>query len=372
MRKRDLSILSGALLLGLLAGIVVLGQDSYGGELTPPPMPDVTAPPAAAADPAAQIAEAVVTPAPVAVADASDGGRRTGVAGWTKGVVKGDIQLAVSVLDRLTTINIVVEEARSEIGPGNTFRRRNRLIVPVKLGVGTPTFEVTDIPFSDYPYVVSAQAPGLNGSRSTVTIDANTPLVDDVMLRITPPAPFSVLVRDQDSAPYAGLDVLMMPAGEPGGRANHQGVTDNFGSIIFEEVLAGDYQVHVSLGGQAVVPAQTLTVQPGFVIASTKVRGQQAALTVPRGVPLQLVVHDRAGYGIADAAVTATATDRLKLTEINTATNAGGRADFTHLAPGSWQLTIQKQGFHRVDLQLTLRSGQEPVYREVPMAVIVR
>lgn len=372
MRTRDLSILSGILLLGVFAGIVVLSQGDYGGELAPPPAPAAAHAPDAAPPPSPEPLEGSATAAPLVAADASSGGRSTDVAGWTKGIVKGDIQLAVSVLDRLTSITVVVEEARNEVGPGNTFRRRNRLVVPVQMGRGTPTFEVTDIPFSQYPYVVSVYAPGLNGSRRTVTIDDKTPLIDDIVLSITPGAPFSVLVRDQDAAPYVGLDVLMMPAGEPGGRPNHQAATDNFGSIVFEDVLAGDYQVFISLGGQSVVPAQTITVQPGLAYATSRVRGQQAALTVPRGVPVQLQVHDRLGYGIADAALTATATDRIKLTEIKTTTNAAGRADFTHLAPGTWQVTIEKQGFQRADLQLTLRAGQEPLYREVPLAVRIR
>jgi hypothetical protein len=353
--------------------MVILSQETFADQLIPPAPAEVTAP-----TPAALPLEAMQQPAPAAVAElgragdvlpATAGERRprTETSGWTKGVIRGDIQLAVSVLNRLQSISIVVEEARSAIGQDNRFHRTNKLIVPVTLGVGTPTFEVTDVPFSDYPYRVMVQAPGLNGSWRHVNIDQHQPLVDDVVLTITPGTPFSLLVRDQDTAPYPKLDIVMQPIGEPLGRAWQKGTTDNFGSIVFEDVLAGDYSLQVTENGQSLLEPRTITVQPGTRGHNAAVIGQSQSLLIPRGIPVRVQVHDPAGYGIADAKVVATNKDRIKLHEVPLVSDAGGFADFAQLQVGSWHIVVEKDGFHRIDFTLTLKAGQDPVNKQVKL-----
>ena len=374
MRPRDLAILCGVLCLGAAAGIAILSQDTFAEQLIPPPPAES---PPAAADVTAPPAEAEPLPAVATghlhrvddVLPTGSGARRhrTDTAGWTKGMIRGDIQLAVSALDRLQSISVVVEEARSAIGPDNRFQRVHKLIVPVKLGVGTPTFEVPDVPFSEYPYRVMAHAPGLNGSWRHVTIDQDHALVDDVVLTITPGTPFSLLVRDQDAAPYPKLDVTMQPVGEPLGRSWQKGITDNFGSIVFEQVLAGDYTLEVADNGELLLEPRTITVQPGTRGHNAAVVGQSQSLVIPRGIPVRLQVHDPAGYGIADAKVTALATHVIKLKELNKTTDAGGFVDFAHLQPGTWAIAIEKEGCHRVDFQLNLKAGQDPVVRLVKL-----
>jgi hypothetical protein len=205
-----------------------------------------------------------------------------------------------------------------------------------------------------------------------VTIDEAHPLVDDVMLAITPGSPFSILVRDQDASPYTDIDIFMRAVGEPAGRPPHRGVTDNFGSLVFGDVLAGDYQVQVTQGGQALCEPHTVSVQPGLVTYGTKVQGQSLPLTIPRGVPVQLLVHDAAGYPLPDSRVTATALDRIKLTTAETTTDFGGRAHFHHLQVGRWQITVERDLFQRHDQTLALKSGQEPAYLDVKLIPIRR
>ncbi|HEX5052775.1 MAG TPA: carboxypeptidase-like regulatory domain-containing protein, partial [Planctomycetota bacterium] len=321
MRTRDLWMLSGAFCLAAVAGVAMLSQNTFVEAFAPRelgPAADATpaagTPEVAAAEAAVQRDHEPVVVAPVEafVSTKVRDGDRVDTTGWTSGMVKGDIQLAVSILDRLSTITVAVEEARNPTGTGATFRHPWRSLVRVERGRGTPTFEVKDIPFSDYPYIVSVYAPGLNGGRRTVTVDANTPLVDDIVLAITPGSPFTVLARDQDAAPYSGLDVRMQPVGDPAGRPRALGTTDNFGSVVFESVLAGDYQVTVSQDGQPLTEVQTITVQPGNRSFGTKVQGQGYTITVPRGVPLQVQVNDPRGYGVADVELTATASDKIK------------------------------------------------------------
>ena len=141
------------------------------------------------------------------------------------------------------------------------------------------------------------------------------------------------------------------------GRGKHGSKTNNFGGVLFDSVLEGDYQVRFSIDGQLITEPQTIHVQPG---ASSVVQGQSHATTIPRGVPLQVEVADRVGYAIADVRVTATAKDRIKLTAIELLTDGIGRCLFSHLQPGEWQITIERQGFERKDLTMTLQAGVMP------------
>ncbi len=355
MRPRELFVLCSIVCVGLATGILMLGEETHAG-IEPEGFTATTAPITDVAEPAppAPVAEqgTVEVPRPAVARDTT-----AETVGWTSGTIRGDIQLAVSVMDKLTTISVVVEEQRSMIGADNTFVRPTRIQMPVERGIGTPTFEVRNVPFSEYPYVVSVLAPGLNGGRRVLTVDPQHALVDNVVLTITPGTPFSVLVRDQDAMPYPGIDVRMLPVGDPLGRGKHAGKTNNFGSVLFDCVLAGDYQVMFSVDGQAITETQTITVQPG---SRTVVQGQSHAVTIARGVPVQVEVADRSGYAIADVKVTATAKDRIKLTALELNTNGIGRCLYSHLQPGEWQLTIEKAGFERKDLPLTVQSGVEP------------
>lgn len=371
MRTRDTLILIGALGLCAAAGLVILTQETFAGDLPPTP-PAASEPLAASApdpgDTAAVEATAGGTDhaAPVAATAGADQTVRTDTAGWTTGIVRGDIQLAVSVLDRIESITVAIEEARQATSDDGAFRPQYRMVVPVRRGIGTPTFEVRDVPFSEYPYVVSVYSPGLNGTRRTLTIDEQTPLVEDVVLAITPGSPFSVLLRDQDSVPCPGFEVRMQPVGEPFGRRAGVGTSDNFGSVVFEDMLAGPYQLAVSLGGQPIGDVETITVQPGhsnFHAGTT--HGQGHTVTVPRGMPQTVQVSDVAGYGVAEAKVTATATDRIRLTVLEATTDYGGKAQFAHLTPGTWQLDVDKDGFQRSHLMVKVQADQPPPLQQV-------
>ncbi|MBX3461688.1 MAG: carboxypeptidase regulatory-like domain-containing protein [Planctomycetes bacterium] len=368
MRLRDLLILATLVAVFGGAGLWFTSQESLAVEL-PPGGPAAAGgeerPPAGSAPATAVSGDHAI---PLAADAAARAPRRQDTAGWTHGIVRGDIQLAVSVLDRIQTISVAVEEARRAIAADGSFRNPYRAIVPVRLGAGTPTFEIRDIPFSEFPYIVSVHAPGLNGSRRTVVIDADTPLVDDVVLTISPGSPFSLLLRDQDALPYTGVQVQLVPTGEPHGRRGAVATSDSFGSVVFEDVLAGDYQVRTSVGGQPVGEMQTLTVQPGLgSFQGSAVRGQGHTLTIPRGVPLVVDVADAAGYGVAEALVKATATDRIKLTELEATTDYGGKARFPHLTPGVWQIDVSKDGFQRSHRLVTIQAGQEPPAQQVQL-----
>ena len=371
MRPRDLTVLLGILGLGAAAGIAFFGQDTFAQPLVPP------GPAVVATDATGDSSPSTATPAvgdvessEVAVAHAT--AVRSGntpppeTTGWTKGVIRGDIGIAVSVLDQLQSISVLVEEMRSAIDQDGKVVRPESKVVRVERGAGTPTFEIDGITFSDHPYKVSVYAPGLNGDQRIVTIDKDHPIAD-VRLDITPGAPFTVFVRDQDNLPHQGVDVRLLPIGDPPGRPKQQGATDNSGGAVFASVLRGDYQLYLSTNGQLLTEVKTITVQGRVPMRSGVVSGQSTSVVIPRGVEVTLAVHDVAGYGVAAAKVTAIATDRVRATEILGEADAHGRVTFPHLQPGSWHLQIEKENFQRVDLQIRLVAGQEPQHKDVRM-----
>lgn len=352
MRTREL-LLATALAVGVIAAWWMLGDEPEtppGGHPTPPPA-------AAPSDPAAEPQGSDSLPA--AVTWSPPPRQQPNTAGWTAGVVRGDVQIAVSILDRIRSINVVVEELRNPLASDGPFQHPHRQVVPVPIGQGTPTFEVRGIPFSSHPYSVRLYSPGLNSSQRTVVIDAEHPLHDDLVLTLSPGAPFSVLVRDQDATPLVGHEVQMVPYGDPPGRPAQRGVSDNFGSVVFEDVLAGDYQVRVLLAGQAVDDGQLVTVPGDGRMYGPKVQGQSTAITVQRGVPLEVTVLN-GNLGLQGAQVRLVPTDRLRLLELEDTTDYAGKVRFPRLLPGIWQLDVWKDDFERTSRQFTIKAGDPP------------
>ncbi|MBL8755909.1 MAG: carboxypeptidase regulatory-like domain-containing protein [Planctomycetes bacterium] len=371
MHARELALLCAASVLVAAGGIAFFTQETHAAGLLPEgleptsvttesPAPDATSTAAATAD----LGDDGHPVMPVAVSIGED--RKLDTSGWTAGRIKGDIQIAVSVLDRIESIHVTVAESRNPIASGKYTPAFHR-VVPVVRGRGTPTFDIDGIPFSDHPYVVSVHAPGLNGNRRTLTIDKSHPYCDDIVLSITPGVPLSVLLRDQDNVQFPGLDVLLLPVDEPPARHALRATSDSYGSIVFDNVLAGDYQVLVQSGHQVLLEPRTITVQPGLYTYGRKVQAQCQTLVVPRGVPVRVSVHDRAGYGIGDVRVVATKTDQTLLKAPELPTDASGIADFSHLPPGTWQFSVQKQGFAPWDCQRTIKQGQEPMTLDVTL-----
>jgi hypothetical protein len=366
MRPRDLSFLLGALLVLAFASVGVV---ALGGENEP------VAPPGAA-QPEAEPAPAGTQPAAVAAtgelagsdsiapAEAALHRAREDTTGWTHGLIRGDVQLAVSVVDRIQSLQVIVEELRNPIGPDGKVVETYRRVERVERGVGTPTFTIRDVPFSDYGYLVTLYSPGLNGGRQTVALDARSPTAD-VTLSLLSPAPFTLLVRDQDGNPCAGVDVHMLPTGEPPGRPAQNGTTDSFGSCVFEKVLAGDYQAWAGPANMPLDQPRTITVQPGGRLYGARVQAQGETLVVRRGVPVEVMAVDPHGYGVADATVKVVATDRVRLTHFEAVTDASGRATFPSLTPGVWQIDVGKADHQTATVQLTIKEGAPPPRQDV-------
>lgn len=365
MRPRELIVLLTACAVLGSAGMLLFAPETLAEERMLPPAEDpavatgddVPPLPAAAATVAAELprATAVTAPAPNA------GRARIDTSTWQDGVVCGDIQLVASVVDRIESIQIVVEELRNPIAPDGSVQRPWSRVAPVQLGIGTPTFELRGVPFSEYPYVVRVFSPGLNGSQATVNVTRDNPLVDDLKLTIGPGVPFTVLLRDQDQTPLTMTDVRLIPVGDPAGRPVRDGVADNYGSAVFEDVLAGDYDVLVGPRHAPLIEPARITVQPTTrVYGAGNIQAQGQTVLVPRGVELVVRAVDSSGYGLGGVKVRVQASDRLQLKVLEEVTDYSGNATFPHLLPGVWQIDCLKDGYQQRSRQVTVRD-REPL-----------
>ena len=360
MRPRDLLLRASAFVLIAGATIALIGNPTVAGELPPPPTSETpaTTPEAHGDAPGAAIAEAgTARPSDAAVADPvfhpSEGRDTTG---WTSGMILGDIPLTPSVIDKIQTISIVVDELKNlRAGGTPPFRK----VVPVTLGIGTPTFEVRDVPFSDYGYVVRVHSPGLNGGQCTVEISKDHPFADDVKLPISPGSPFSILLRDQDRAPLGSVEVRMIPHAEPHGRPVQIGTADNYGSVVFENVLAGDYHVHVGTQAQPLAQPSLVNVQPGtYIQRGSAVLPQGHTIVIPRGAPMTAIVSQVGGWPVLGARVQIRATDRRQVLEMEGETDSLGKVQFPNLLPGNWEIEISKVDYDRRLGQFTVKADE--------------
>ncbi|MEC8253369.1 MAG: carboxypeptidase-like regulatory domain-containing protein [Planctomycetota bacterium] len=366
MNHRNVLILLGTACICIAVGVTFFSRDTL-ASATPGYIEAPEGAPQAARsgeEVAARPAEATFggDPVPTVAVVAPE---REDTAGWTSGVIRGDVQLAVSLLDKLGPMTVIVEELRSSFARDGIAPRR--IMQRVERGRGTPTFEVRDVPFSDYPYRITLHTAGLNASARTLSVNEQQPLHEDVVLAVTPGAPYSVLLRDQDGGPHRDVDLVLRPVGMPHGRARLAGKTDNFGSVVFESVLAGQYELSATLQGQPFGAAEVVAVLPGKRSFGSKIQGQGHVMTVARGVQLDIEVGDGA-YGIEGAEVTLIRTDRRRLQEFQATTDGIGRVRFPHLQPGQWQVTIEREHFRRVDRQITLKADMEPQFQRIKMS----
>ena len=213
-------------------------------------------------------------------------------------MIRGHCSLATSALSQLDAITVSVIEAINAL-PGVEAKRTpfaSTKLVRFDKGGGTPTFTFEDVPFSPYGSFVSAFAPGLNGSERIVHLTKESPRAD-VVLAITCGVPFSVIVRDQLQTPLADLMVALIPDGAPLGRPLLEKKSNSYGSVLFESVLRGPYQV---IAG----PRHAPLCEPKLVdVQADGGRNVQCAnLVVPRGSDLKIEV-----FGPQCAAIKGTA-----------------------------------------------------------------
>ncbi len=275
------------------------------------------------------------------------------------GIINGRIALDTSVLDKFHSYTIEVieeinENARRD-GGREPFRTTRRFAYD---HIGTPFFTIAGIPFSRHVYLVRLHVPQLNGSQARVHITKAKPS-GEVQLGLMPGVTFIVLLRDQRQTPREGLSVQMTPEGDPPGRPVYQKTSNNFGQVIFENVLQGDYKIYVGPTNAPMNVPKKITVLAINVIVRNdghrRVSTQSTAVLVPSGAPVTVEAYDNYGYPLADTELEAHQIEVQRYFSYKGKTDQAGRHVFEHLPVGKYQLSVHKPGFGRRTHKLQIK-----------------
>lgn len=278
----------------------------------------------------------------------------------TSGIIDGRIALDTSIVNQLHTYTIEVSEEINENaiqeGGRQPFRKAQRFAYDQ---IGTPFFTMKDIPFSRYGYLVRLYVARLNGSQARVHITRDRPY-GEVQLSVTPGVIFSVLLRDQRQTPRPDLYVQMIPQGNPPERPVYRGTSNNYGQVLFENVVKGDYKIFVGRLNSPMNVPENITVLPVNAVFSksgdNKVSTQSTIVLVPSGAPVTVEVVDRYGYGIADAELEMHQIEVTRYFPYKGKTGEAGRHVFDHLPVGKYQLSVHKPGFGRRTQKLEIKA----------------
>jgi hypothetical protein len=256
------------------------------------------------------------------------------------GQVEGLISLAEGIDPPLGSVTVILEEAanRSNLKKGKLPRRLIRSF-SVEPGSRTVPFRINGVPFSVYGWRVRSFAPRMNGSEQIVALTTEHP-DSRVLLKIHPPVPVSVLVKDQNRLAVPEVPVALIPLrqGQPG-RTMLRGKTDLLGLCLFGQVLEGKYRLILGPIDQPLLPPKEVKVgkggQPVF----------QAKL--PRGGAVRFLVTHPGGGALSGVEILAIARDSKVYRKRTATTDRFGHGGFSHLAPGRYLVHFKKKGFER-------------------------
>jgi hypothetical protein len=344
LRTRDVLLLSGIGLLLAAMGFVVL-QTSH------PPPADLG--PAVGSGPAEVAPAPPPTHAPVtgelrpSAPDAAP--QRDASEFVSSGLIEGDVAIEPRVLGKIEHVTILIRETLGSEPGRPAFVKAQSLPIERR----TPYFAIDGIPFSDRDYHVTVSAPGCNGNEMYVRVTRAKPIPPRLQLHVTAGVTLSILLRDQFRGPVAGLDVLLLPVGEPPNRQPLTKTCDNFGAAVFEDVLRGEYRVFV---GSQLDPLN----EPKTIDVSATTAIQAVPVEVPRGQPLTVQVNGGNGYGLEGAEVVAIATDSVQFRQQKGKSDAAGRVTFKHLPAGAYQLNVAREGWERTARMVKIEDAVRP------------
>jgi hypothetical protein len=368
MKPRELFVLFGVLAVLAAALVALSGLGSTPAAAAGPPAaagpdapPGEPREPAPAAPAPAAVGAADATGAPPASAD-SRLAPEDAPGPQTSGSIDGRISLAANAAPLVRHYTIAIAEL---VNP-NVPAERAPIRLQRSFDVGrfaTPHFTIDDVPFSRFGYRVEVLAAGLNGSSQIVNLDEQHARAE-VALALTTGTTFTLLLRDQHLNPRGNLTVQLVPAGDPLGREPRQGQSDAFGAVVLENIVQGSYGVWHE--GQQVGEVQ---IQPATYISAVKpISVQSATLTLPVGTELAIEVVGPAGYGIRDAELELYQVDTTKVRRYQAATDLGGNHKFQHLEPGTYQIDVTAEGFHRTGRKVVVPANGTPAPVRVRLA----
>lgn len=286
------------------------------------------------------------------------------------GRISGRIGIATALVGKLTGYKIVIQEELNENArppdapkPFHQFRSFR-----ADLTKGTPFFDMERIPLSVHPYRVTVVADGMNGSTAFARLTAETPVVE-VSLVLTPGTVFSVRVVDQRLNPRMDMDVHLIPAGTSLAKRNrHDGRTNNYGTVVFEDVEKGNYMIYVgSVDAPSAPPVEAKVYGAGASISRGRPKIQSKLVTVPDGKHVTVEVYSKYGIPLPQANLKAWQLEVQRYHELKATTDDAGRFEFQHVSFGKYQLSVDCQNHGRRDVKFEVKKEPGPMKVTVKM-----
>lgn len=349
-----------ALLAAVFAAVLTMFLRSDGKESVAPFEPDPNPTAEVNQTPVEPRQEEVAPPIAPRVAGERDAqrGNRPLAAPPTAGVLDIRITPTAKAAGEFSAGTIMVEEVFNEnareLRPDRKPWAKNKAFAADPYS--TPTFVAFEgVPFSPYGYRVRAFVPGFNGSEQIVRVteDSWNPQVD---LTVSPGSTLALRLIDQKYDPYPEQDVVLLPRGRPDGRPVVSAQTDNFGTAIFENVLAGGYGVRIDgeIRGEVAVQA------PGAVRDDLNVGVQSTQIVIPRGSTLKVEVFDVGGWALSGVQIRVMMIDTVENRRYEEETDQNGIRTFEHVVPGRYQVDAIARGYQTRSRTITVEEGQDP------------
>lgn len=266
------------------------------------------------------------------------------------GVISGRIAINTRIIETVGSYTVVVQEdvnmngraadAQTPFFTKKTFKAR--------FSKGSPYFDMEKIPFSKHPYKVSVIAHRVNGTSQHTYITAESPTGSkgNVQLSLTPGAYFAIRLRDQRQIPRPKLPVRMVPVGESlGKRETKFGESDRNGHVLFEDVVKGNYEIHVGHANAPLAPPEKVIVYHAYTTFdhNGRPKTQGALVTVPDGHDVTVVVYSRHNYRVENAELKAWQLEIKRYHEFKGTTDRTGTFVFKNVPYGVYQLSVQSE-----------------------------
>lgn len=251
------------------------------------------------------------------------------------GAIAGELQIeGQDALPSISKFWIYLQEARNPaIGSAQTFTRE------FQYGDQGGRFLLPEVPFGAWR--VSVLVPEMIGSEVIRVLTPEEPLAR-VVLTVKKGRTLPIFVHDPDRRPLEGVDILLHPRGDPPGRRTLAGKTDGLGTAALENVLTGEYEIHVGPQWQLLAEPSRITVGP--------VEPRFVRYEIRQGGDLKVTVMAEGGYPILGAQCSLISFQSSKYREFKATSDKLGLAPFGKVPQGQYQLRVQAEGF-RVEIK---------------------
>ena len=202
--------------------------------------------------------------------------------------------------------------------------------------------------------------PGFNGSSQVVSVTERQ-WNPQVTLAITRGVAFTLRVIDQTRAPWTDEPVDLRPM-ERGG-VLRVATTNAYGTAIFEDVLAGEYDVWIRDRSVTSVRVQATNL----VTSLSKLGLQTKTVELPRGPTLRVEVNGPR-FGLAGVELELYAIDTVANRQLHAVTDFAGVHEFEHVMPGRYQLNVSTKGFQQTSRQVRVPDEGEPEVQKIRLA----